>query len=72
MQIKNHINDNEVQNQELLTLDTISPIWVKLKANYFHIISDDCNCILKLNTPQRCSWISIWFFVGCKNVLVIL
>ena len=31
---KSYVNDNEVQNQELLTLDTISPIWVKLKANY--------------------------------------
>jgi len=44
MQIKkSYVNDNEVQNQELLTLDTISRISVKLKANYFHIISDDCN-----------------------------
>jgi hypothetical protein len=28
MQIKSYVNDN-VQNQELLTLDTISPIWAK-------------------------------------------
>jgi hypothetical protein len=29
MQIKSYVNDNEIQNQELLTLDTISPIWAK-------------------------------------------
>ena len=28
MQIKSYVNDN-VQHQELLTLDTISPIWAK-------------------------------------------
>ena len=26
---KPSVNDNEIQNQELLTLDTISPIWAK-------------------------------------------
>ena len=30
MQIrKSYVNDNEIQNQELLTLDTISPLWAK-------------------------------------------
>ena len=30
MQIKSYVNDNEIQNQEeLLTLDAISPIWAK-------------------------------------------
>jgi hypothetical protein len=30
MQIrKSYVNDNEIQNQELLTLDTISQIWAK-------------------------------------------
>src|SRR5919198_111953 len=29
MQIESYLNDNEIQNQELLTLDTISPIWAK-------------------------------------------
>jgi hypothetical protein len=28
MQIKSYVNDN-LENQELLTLDTISPIWAK-------------------------------------------
>ena len=28
MQIKSYVNDN-VQNQELLRLDTISPVWAK-------------------------------------------
>jgi hypothetical protein len=26
---KSYVNDNKIQNQELLTLDTISPIWAK-------------------------------------------
>jgi hypothetical protein len=26
---KSYVNDNEIQNQELLTLDTISPLWAK-------------------------------------------
>jgi hypothetical protein len=29
MQLKSYVNDNEINNQELLTLDTISPIWAK-------------------------------------------
>ena len=29
MQVKTYLSDNEIQNQELLTLDTISPIWAK-------------------------------------------
>ena len=29
MQVKTYLNDNEIQNQELLTLDTISPLWAK-------------------------------------------
>ena len=29
MQVKTYQNDNEIQNQELLTLDTIFPIWTK-------------------------------------------
>ena len=30
MQVKTYLSDNEIQNQEeLLTLDAISPIWVK-------------------------------------------
>ena len=30
MQVKTYLNDNEIQNQELLlTLDAISPIWAK-------------------------------------------
>jgi hypothetical protein len=28
-QIKSYVNDNEIQNQEPLTLDTICPIWAK-------------------------------------------
>jgi hypothetical protein len=29
MQVKTYLNDNEIQNQELLTLDIISPTWAK-------------------------------------------
>jgi hypothetical protein len=29
IEIKSYVNDNEIQNQELSTLDAISPIWAK-------------------------------------------
>jgi len=51
IQTTSYVNDNEIQNQELLTLDTISAIWDKRLASY--IISDDYDFILNLNIPQN-------------------
>ena len=55
MQVKTYLNDNEIQNQELLTLDTISPIWAKRleESNYFPYYSlDEYNCTLNLEILQ--------------------
>ena len=55
MQIKkSYVNDNEIQNQEeLITLDTISPTWAnRLEESKLYPV-DDCNYILNLKMLQN-------------------
>ena len=57
MQIKkSYVNNNEIRNQEeLLTLDVISPIWAKRleESKLLPLLSlERLDCILNLKTPQ--------------------
>ena len=66
MQIESYLNDNEIQNQELLTLDTISPIWAKKleESKLLPVLSlRRLRLYVELKYFKVCSWRSIWFFV---------
>ena len=73
MQIKSYVNDN-VQHQELLTLDTISPIWARRleKSKLLPLLSlERLRLYLELKDTSKCVvgeayGLSSYYVSNCK------
>jgi hypothetical protein len=57
MQVKTYLNDNEIQNQEYLTLNSISPTWAKKleESKLLSILSlERLQLYLELKDTSKC------------------